>query len=169
MANWKRIQSGYVGGAQAIDATSSTAKFPLGVIMQAKDLDSSTDYGAGEFIYLKGVASTVVGSVVTFNRDDHSTALLAANAKGPVGIAMSANVANQYGWYQIRGKAVAKVLASFADNADVYATSTAGSVDDAVVSGDVIVGAKSASAIGTPSTGLAEVEIDNPFVFDGVI
>jgi hypothetical protein len=168
MATWKRIEPGYIGGAQAIDATSTTANFPLGLTVKAKDL-ASTDYGVGEFIYLKGVASTAVGSVVTFNRDDHSTALLAADAKGPVAVAMSANVASQYGWYQIRGKAVAKVLASFADNADCYATSTAGSIDDAVVAGDVIVGAKSASAIGTPSSGLAEIEIDNPFVFDGVI
>jgi len=164
MATWKRIQPGYIGGAQATDETSSTANFPLGVTMQAKDCDYSTDYGVGEFIYLKGVASTAVGSVVTFNRDDHSTALLAADAKGPVAVAMSANVANQYGWYQIRGKAVAKVLASFADGADVYATSTAGSVDDAVVAGDAIHFMETTSALDTPSSGLAEVTMTRPFV-----
>jgi hypothetical protein len=80
---------------------------------------------------------------------------------------MSANVANQYGWYQIYGKGVAKVLASFADNGDCYLTATAGSVDDADVAGDFIRGMKGASAIDTPSTGLAEVELAYPQVADG--
>jgi hypothetical protein len=37
---------------------------------------------------------------------------LAANDIGPTAVAMSANVASQYGWYQIGGKAVGKALAS---------------------------------------------------------
>lgn len=81
---------------------------------------------------------------------------------------MSANVANQYGWYQRRGKAVAKVAASFADNGNVYATATAGTADDAIVAGDRVKGAVGASAIDTPSTGLAEMEIDNPFMDDAL-
>lgn len=149
---------------QAIADTSSTAKHSLGLIVQAKD----PTYGVGEFIYLKGVASTAVGSWVTYNADDYSTALLAANAIGPVAVAMSANVADQYGWYQISGKAVGKALTGFADNANVYATATAGSVDDAVVAGDRVKLAKGASAVDTPSTGLAEFEIQRPFMDDGL-
>jgi hypothetical protein len=79
---------------------------------------------------------------VTYSQDDYSTALLAANAIGPVAFAMSANVASQYGWYQVYGKAVGKVLASFADNANCYATATAGSIDDAVVAGDLVKNVK---------------------------
>jgi len=79
---------------------------------------------------------------------------------------MSVNVANSYGWYQISGKAVGKCLASYADNGLVYATATAGSIDDAVVAGDRVKKAIGASAIGTPSTGLAEFEIDRPFMDD---
>jgi hypothetical protein len=150
-------------GWQAIATTETSQKHPLGTIVKAAD----PTYGSGEFVYLKGVASTVVGSVVVYNMDDGSTALAAANAVGPVATAMSVNVANQYGWYQIGGKGVAKVLASFADNADCYLTSTAGSIDDADVAGDYITGMKGASAIDTPSTGLAEVEMWRPFVADG--
>ena len=148
----------WVGGG-----TSNTTP-PLGTIVRAVD----PTYGAGEFIYLKGVASTAVGSWVTYNDDDYSTALLAANAIGPVAVAMSANVANQYGWYQIQGKAIGKALTGFVDNANVYATSTAGSVDDAVVAGDRVKNAKGASAVDTPSTGLAEFEIDYPVMDDGL-
>lgn len=151
-------------GAQPIAVTSTVQRHPLGTIVRAR----SETYGAGEFIYLAGVASTAVGSWVTYNRDDGSTALLAANAIGSVGIAMSANVASQYGWYQIQGKAVGKVLASFADNGHVYATATPGSVDDAAVTGDRVHRARGASAIDTPSTGLAEMEIDRPWVDDGL-
>jgi hypothetical protein len=154
-------------GSQPIATTDTVQNHPLGTIVHAVDR-ASTNYGEGEFIYLKGVASTVVGSFVTYNLDDGTTALLAADAIGPVAVAMSANVASQYGWYQITGKAVGKVLAGFVDNANVYGTATAGSVDDAVVAGDRVKRAKGASAIDTPSTGLAEFEIDRPFVDDGL-
>jgi len=150
-------------GQQFAD-TSTTQKHTLGLIVQAKD----PTYGMGEFIYLKGVANTAIGSWVTFNADDYSTTLLAANAIGPVAVAMSANVANQYGWYQITGKAIGLCLAGFLDDANVYATATAGSVDDAVVAGDRVKNAKGASAIGTPSGSFAEFEIQRPWMDDGL-
>jgi hypothetical protein len=155
-----------LAGVQPIALTETTAQqvFPVGTIVQAED----ATYGTGEFIYLKGLASTVVGSWVTYNADDYSTALLAANAIGPVAVAMSACVADQFGWYQISGKAVGLALTGFADNANVYATATAGSVDDAVVAGDRVKLAKGASAVGTPSAGLAEFEIHRPFMDDGL-
>lgn len=164
MSDFKIVES--VVYNQAIDETSTTENVPLGTIVRAKD-SATTNYGVGEFIYLQGVASTAVGSAVVYNADDFSTTLASANAVGPVAFAMSANVANQYGWYQIGGKAVGKVLASFADNADCYVTATAGSIDDADVAGDYIRRCKGASAIDTPSTGLAELEIARPEVADG--
>ena len=149
-------------GMQAIAVTDTVQNHKLGTIVRAED----PTYGAGEFIYLKGVASTAIGSWVTYNLDDGSTALLAANAIGPVGVAMSANVASQYGWYQISGKAVGKALTGYVDNALVWGTATAGSVDDTVVDGDMVHLAKGASAVDTPSTGLAEFEISRPYTDD---
>ncbi len=148
----------WIGGG-----TSNTTP-PLGTIIWATD----PTYGTGEFIFLKGLAATAVGTWVTYNTDDFSTTLLAANAIGPVAVAMSANVASQYGWYQIQGKAVGKALTGFLDNANVYATATAGSVDDAVVAGDRVKNAVGASAVDTPSTGLAEFEINRPWMDDAV-
>lgn len=145
---------------QAIADTSTTQKHPLGTIVRAVD----PDLGAGEFIYLKGVGSTVVGSWVTYNMDDGSTTLIVPNAIGPVAVAMSANVANQYGWYQIQGKASAKA-ADVADNGKVYIDTVAGTCDDAVVAGDKVHNAKWASADDT-ATGTADVEIARPFVTD---
>lgn len=157
-----RIRDEYIG-APVITDTDTVARVPLGTRLHAYD----PVYGDGEFIYLQGVASTAVGSWVTFLQDGNTTALLAANAIGPVAVAMSANVANQYGWYQIYGKAVGLCLASYADNGLVYATATAGSVDDAVVAGDRVKLAIGASAIGTPAAGQAEFEIQYPFMDDG--
>lgn len=151
-------------GTQPVATTDTVQNHPLGTIVRAID----PVYGAGEFIYLKGVASTAVGSWVLFNPDDFSTSLLAANDIGSVAVAMSACVASNYGWYQIKGKAIGKALTGFVDNANVYSTATAGSVDDAVVAGDRVKNAKGASAVDTPSTGLAEFEIDRPFVDDAL-
>ena len=152
---------------QAIADTSTVQLLPLGTRIKADDV-ASTNYGEGEFIYLKGVASTAIGSCVLINPDDWSTSLLAANNIGDVAFAMSANPASSFGWYQIYGKAVGKVLAGFADDANCYGTATAGSIDDAIVAGDRIKKCKGASAIDTPSTGLAELEIAYPFVDDGL-
>lgn len=156
--------SSLVIGSQPIATTDTVQNHPLGTIVTAVD----PVYGAGEFIYLKGLAATAVGTWVTYNSDDFSSTLLAANAIGPVAIAMSACVASNYGWYQIQGKALGLCLAGFLDNANVYATATAGSVDDAVVAGDRVKGAVGASAIGVPSGSFAEFEIARPFMDDAV-
>lgn len=163
MATWVSTDS---IGAE-IDKVYDSEAFTLGTRISAIDR-ATTNYGSGEFIFLKGVASTAVGSWVHYNQDDHTTALTVANAIGPIAVAMAATVANKYGWYQIYGKAVGKVLASFADNGNVYLTGTAGSVDDAIVAGDRVQNCKGASAIDTPSTGLAEMEISYPFSNDAL-
>lgn len=149
-------------GQQPIAVTDTTQNHPLGTKVRAVD----PTYGEGEFIYLSGVANTAVGSWATIHEDGFTTTLLAANDIGQVCVAMSANVASQYGWYQISGKAIGKALAAFADNGLVYATATAGSIDDAVVAGDRVKKALGASAVDTPSTGLAEFEINYPFMDD---
>ena len=149
-----------VAGTQQIADTSTTQKHPLGTIVRAKD----PTYGEGEFIYLKGVASTAVGSWVTYNLDDGTTALLAAGGIGPVAISMSANiVATTYGWYQISGKAVGACLTLFADNGAVFITATGGSVDDTSVAGDLVNLAKGAS-LTVVDSGVADFEISRPFV-----
>lgn len=150
-----------LGGSQPIANTSTDQKHELGKVVRATD----PSYGSGEFVYLLGLAATAVGEWVTYNQDDNSTTLLANNAIGPVAVSMSANVASQYGWYQIKGKAIGKALVGFADNANVYSTATAGSVDDAVVAGNRVKLAKGASAV---AAGVADFEIDRPFMDDAV-
>ena len=47
------------------------------------------DDEGNEYIFMRGVASTIKGSWVTWD-EDKVTTLLAANAKGPVAVAMAA-------------------------------------------------------------------------------
>jgi Kef-type K+ transport system membrane component KefB len=138
--------------------------FPLGQTVEGK---SPTTGLSCEFVYLKGVTNCVEGSFVTYREKDYTAVLLAANAIGSVAIAMAAvDAATKYGWFQIRGRAVGKVAASYADNALVYATATAGTADDAVVAGDRVKLARSSSAIDTPVTGFAWIDINYPFMDD---
>jgi hypothetical protein len=147
-------------GVQPIATTSTVKNHPLGMIVRASD----PTYGSGEFIYLAGATSTIVGSWVTYNMDDGSTTLLAGNAIGPVAVSMSINVGSSYGWYQIQGKAIG-YAADVADNGKVYIDTVAGRCDDAVIAGDKVHNAKWASAEDT-ATNLAEVEIARPFCTD---
>lgn len=153
-------------GLQPITYVSTTQLHPLGTIRRAYDVDT-TAYGEGEFIYLKGVASTVLGSCVVYNPDDYTTTLVLSTSIGPVAFAMAATVASTFGWYQINGKAVGKVAAGFVDDANCYFQS-AGIIDDTIVAGSRIQNCKGASAIDTPATGLAELEIHRPFINDGL-
>jgi hypothetical protein len=144
-------------GLQPIADTSTVQNHPLGTTIRAVD----ETYGEGEFVYLKGVASTVVGSFVIFDQRLATTTLSVAGSRGPAAVAMSANVANQFGWYQVSGSAVVKA-ATVANNASPYVTATAGTIDDAVVSGDKIDGARFKTADGTPAAGFAVLQLARP-------
>ena len=91
--------------------TATPPNYP-GMVVRASD----PTYGIGEFILLQGVANTTVGSLVTYNATTFQTALapIGANKPQPVAVAMSANLAATWGWYQIGGLAVAKKTAALA-------------------------------------------------------
>ena len=124
-------------GAQPIAETSTTRKHVLGTLCRAWD----ETYGEGEFIYLLGVASTVVGNLVTYNATTYQTALTpdTAGFQAPVAVAMSANVASQYGWYQISGLAVATKADTVSFAAGAGFTTSAG-LAVAVVTGRCVLG-----------------------------
>lgn len=121
MADWTPSGNFLLG--QNIDETSTTKKHELGTIVSCKH----ATLGVGEFIYLEGVGSTTVGNVVSYDAATFQTALvsIAAGVSRPVAVAMSANVADQYGWYQISGVAVVKKASgtSFAAAAPLGAAS----------------------------------------------
>jgi hypothetical protein len=151
-------------GIQPIAVSSATQNHALGTIIRAAD----STYGDGEFIYLKGVGSTVVGSVVTYGGAStgvptYQTALAAATAgqAAPLAVAMSANLASQYGWYQISGMAVAATNGTLTAGVKVYLAGS-GQLTSTQANGVQVDGAVSVTATGTPASGQAVVEINRP-------
>lgn len=149
-------------GLQAIGLNSTVQNHPLGRLITAYD----STLGEGEFIYLLGVASTIVGSVVRYNATTWQTTLITntANQAVPVAVAMSANVAAQYGWYQISGNAVIKKTAVVVlPTVPVFLSSTAGRVKVLASAGLQVLGARSANLVTvTTTTSTVTVTIDRP-------
>jgi len=143
-----------LAGAQPIATTETAAKHVLGTIVRGSD----PTYGEGEFIYLLGVVSTVVGSLVSYNATTYQTALSAntVSLSRPVAVAMSENVAGSFGWYQISGLAVVKKTAVKADpvvNAQrIYQSATVGRVMQTSAAGKCILGAARANLTTVTST-----------------
>lgn len=150
-----------VAGSQQIDETSTTQKHPLGTIVRAKD----PTYGEGEFIYLQGIGSTIVGSVVEYDTS-FVTALetTALSVPRPNAVSMSINIASQYGWYQISGLAKVAKLSTTSFAADAILAASAG-LAIAGASGLMISGALVAvvaSAVSVTAPDLTTVNINRP-------
>lgn len=160
-------------GAQPIASTrpaftgsGRSTPWKLGDIVTAVD----PVYGSGEFIYLLGCASTIVGSVVTYSGNSSGTptyqtalAPATANLAQPLAVAMSANVASQYGWYQISGNAVVATNGTLAAGpAPVYLAGS-GQLTSTGAAGKQVLNAQNVTATGTPATAQAVVAIDRPF------
>lgn len=154
-------------GIQRITDTSTTQLHSIGKIVNAKD----PTYGSGEFIYLLGVANTVAGLVVVYDAVTGKTGLASTSGVvdggGPLAVAMSANVASQWGWYQIGGNAVVLKTATKLDPATptvkVYLSATAGRVMPTSVAGRQIIGARfSTLATVTTTTSTCIVTLNRP-------
>lgn len=164
MATWTFTENEL--GLQPLLATSTTANHPLGKVVRAYD-STTSGQGAGEFIYLLGAANTLAGLVYSYNATTYQTVVLpvTANLGTPIAVAMSANVAAQYGWYQIQGEAVVlKSAVAVTPQAKVYISGTAGRLMPTSTSGRQILGAKFANLTTvTSTTSTATVLINRPF------
>lgn len=151
-------------GLQPIAVTSTTQNHALGKIIRGVD----STLGAGEFIYLLGVASTLAGSLVRYNATTFQTTLVANTAVQdvPVGVAMSANVAAQFGWYQIQGLAVIlKTAIVVLPQVPLFLSATAGRVKVLASAGLQVVGCRSANlATITTTTSTVTALINRPFL-----
>jgi len=155
------LHTGALVGLQPIAETSTTQKHPLGLRVIGRD----ATLGYGEFIYLTGVASTVVGDLVTYNTSSWTTtrAAVGTNKPQPIAVAMSANVASQYGWYQISGVAVCSKSATISLAAGVVVGVKSVARVSVTGSGKEVQGAIVA-AVASAATGRITVQvlIDRP-------
>lgn len=140
--------------------TVPTPPLAVGQIVKAFD----PTFGVGEFILLAGVASTAVGSMVTYNTVSYTTTLapVTANLGQPVAFAMSANTASTtWGWYQIGGVAVAAKSTGLglANNVAIAVNSTGKVGTNA--SGKQVLGARTANSTVSATTTVRLI-VDRP-------
>lgn len=140
--DWYPIGPAHMGMPD-VREVDTVRKFPEGYEAQF----AHNIYGVGKFVYLPGVASVVRGDWVTWNNPREGVVRAVADAEGNIGVAMAAIVANRWGWFQVGGDAWGNVLTAFAATGTACLTSTAGSLDDTVVTGDEVLGAIARSAI----------------------
>lgn len=124
-------------------------------------------FGEGEFINLLGVVGTVAGLVVEYNATTFQTVISpnTGNDENPIAVAMSANVANQYGWYMLEGVAtVLKTATQVLPGSKIYQSATIGRVMPTSASGKQILGARGANLTTvTTTTSTVEILINRPF------
>ena len=147
-----------VGAVGQPGEVHTTQKNALGAIAYGYDANGTP----AVYVYLKGVASTIVGSVVTYDEAGVST-LLVAGAIGPVAVATAiVDSTSEYGWYGIYGLFPTDVVANSADNSAVGRETTDGKVGDGFATGDMILGSVSRAA--TTDAAVVNVQYMWPFV-----
>ena len=131
----------------ALGYTDTTAQFNLGTTVNLDD--------GGQAVYVKAASTVATYSAVAVQVDNTVVPLTTTNSASSkaVGFAQVSIASAYYGWVQLGGKPRVNVLAACEPNVPLYTTSTAGSLDDAVVSGGLVAGlvattsAASASAV----------------------
>lgn len=141
----------------------NTTGFPVGTIVRATD----PTYGSGEFVYLPGVASNTVGSLVYWNQSANTVTLspTTGNSARPVAVSMAANTSTTaLSWYQIFGAAVIKKTAvKINPDVSVFISATAGRIKAVASAGLQILGARSINAATVASaTSTVLVLIERP-------
>lgn len=147
--NTSTVAAGVLGQTQGPAGRSTPGR--LGAIASAYH----PTFGFGEFIYLLGVVNTVPGLVVAYNATTFQTTVSSTTAQdeGPVAVAMSANVAGQYGWYMIEGIAtVLKTAVQVLPQAKIFQSATAGRWFSTSTAGEQILGARGANLTTVTST-----------------
>ena len=127
-------------------------------------LERARDASGNEYVFLGGAANVAAGVHVTFDEAGAVT-LLAANAIGPVAVALGAVTAGLRGWYQIYGVCTVASTDTIAADKPMFIDGTAGRVDDAVVTGDLVLGEFSMTA---DTSNVATVFLSYPFVTDAL-
>jgi hypothetical protein len=135
---------GAIIGINPTEVTAATAvpAFKLGT---RGGCDTSDGYK--EFIYGRANGAITAAGYVCLEQTGGdwvmaSTTTSAPGASGPgtrVGVAQATLADNEYGWFQIYGKASVRTLASAEKGTQLNTTATAGALDDDATSGSEVI------------------------------
>lgn len=124
-----------------LDEVTSAAKHVVGTVVSLSD--------GGEAIYVEALSEISQFAYALVYADasaQMSTTTLAATAKRG-GWAQTSIPSGYFGWLQISGKPKGNLAANCDDNVALYTTATSGVLDDATVSGGLVLGATSTVTI----------------------
>ena len=112
----------------------TSASFKLGTTVNLDD--------GGQAVYVQAASAVSQYDAVAVLGDNTVVPLTTTNSANSkvVGFAQVSIAAASYGWVQIGGKPVVKLAASCNPAVPLYTTATAGTLDDAVVSGGLVAG-----------------------------
>jgi hypothetical protein len=118
----------------ALGNTDTSAQFKVGTTVNLDD--------GGQAVYVQAASAVSQYDAVAVLGDNTVVPITTTNSADSkaVGFAQAAIAAASYGWVQIGGKPVVKLAASCAPSVPLYTTATAGTLDDAVVSGGLVAG-----------------------------
>jgi hypothetical protein len=127
--------------------TDTSPSFNVGTTVNLDD--------GGQAVYVQAASTVPAYSAVSLRVDETVVPLTTTNAANSkaVGFAQVSIASAYYGWVQLGGKPRVSVLVGCQPNVPLFTTATAGSLDDATVTGGLVAGlvattsAASASAV----------------------
>jgi len=114
--------------------TDTAAQFNVGTVVNLDD--------GGQAVYVQASSDVAQYSAVSVRFDNTVVPITTTNSANSkvVGFAQASIASASYGWVQIGGKPVVKLAASCLPAVPLYTTATAGTLDDAPVSGGLVAG-----------------------------
>lgn len=140
---------------RTVNAGALTRIFTAAEITEGRDIpqygERAVDQLGNEYIFLKGVASTVAGDPVIFNASTFATTRLADTQVGDVAIALGAVTAGLAGWYLIYGTGNVNAVAT--GGVRLYTSAVTGQLLATVVTGALLHGVFTLVGNGNTVTG----------------
>jgi hypothetical protein len=118
----------------SLEYTDASPSFAVGTTVNLSD--------GGQAVYVRASSDVAQYSAVSVRVDNTVVPITTTNSANSkvVGFAQASIASAYYGWVQIGGKPVVKLAASCLPAVPLYTTATAGTLDDAVVSGGLVAG-----------------------------
>lgn len=152
-----------------VTAATASPEFRLGTVGGYDD----PALGYQEFVYGRANGAVTAGGYVCVEETGFDFAMINVTKTTPgtagfgsrVGVAQAALSDNQYGWFQIFGKASVRTLASAAKGTRLNTTATDGALDDDATAGsEAVFGV----VLGTATGGAAATNADAILVYPSV-
>jgi hypothetical protein len=118
----------------SLGSSDTSASFKLGTVVNLDD--------GGQAVYVQAASDCATNVAVSVKGDNTVVPITTTNAAQSkvIGFAQTSIASASYGWVQLGGKPVVKLAASCLPYVPLFTTSTAGTLDDATVTGGLVEG-----------------------------